>query len=80
MRLILSGLPFRGHQLDETLPSNLLCLLPSNPHYNDVGLVEAMLDNFLQFGRSHVLVKIVGAMMRLAKMFDSYLHTSDSHR
>ncbi|KAG1326722.1 BTB/POZ domain-containing protein [Cocos nucifera] len=66
-----------GRQLDEAMPSDLLIPLPSNPQEYDVGMVEAVLENFLVQLRWPIPPeesgRMLGSMARVATIFDSYL-------
>lgn len=66
-----------GRQLDEATTSDLLIPLPSNPEEYDVGVVEAVLENFLVQFRQPISPeeseRMLGSMVRVAKIFDSYL-------
>lgn len=66
-----------GRQLDEAMASDLLIPLPSNPREYDVGIVEAVLENFLVQLRRPIPPeesgRLLGSMARVAMIFDSYL-------
>ncbi|XP_073103158.1 BTB/POZ domain-containing protein At5g47800 isoform X2 [Elaeis guineensis] len=66
-----------GRQLDEAMPGDLLIPLPSNPQEYDVGIVEAVLENFLIQLRRPIPPeengRMLGSMARVATIFDSYL-------
>ncbi|KAJ0989717.1 hypothetical protein J5N97_008073 [Dioscorea zingiberensis] len=66
-----------GRQLDEATPEDLVFPSPTNPISFDIGIVEAILENFLAQQRRPLgheeRERMAGAMARVAKVFDSYM-------
>lgn len=66
-----------GRQLEEATAEDLLFPSPTNPSSFDIGIVEAILENFLAQQRRQLgheeRERMAGAMARVAKVFDSCL-------